>query len=162
MRKIKKNYTKKKKLKNPNTSWPKKFSDGDEEIREHLNYLCTNDENVILKILTGMDSDYNLIYKKYRGNIKNLKNTIYPFTFQFNPLNQYLYENSKLVSTNRLKRPPSLHTYNEYDSIADLLIFEMEDIPTFEWKFTISQIDYIDDFNEIYIDNEVFNPKPIK
>lgn len=132
----------------------------DEGIREQLNYLAMNSEDVILNIQTGMDSNYNSLYKKYHGIIKKLEKGIYPFTFQFNPLNQYLYK--QYNQEDELNSPRSIYAYNEEHSITNLNIFETDDIPTFEWKFTISKIDYIDNHNELYTDIKQFNPKEIE
>lgn len=119
-----------------------------EEINDHMKKLL--EKYVVCYIFEDYNNEY---FSELHGFLDRRIRTVY--FFKFNPLNQWRYQ--KVNQTKEKIKPiPRTSSHIEYSDLPreydhELLIndeFENSE-STYEFKFTIADIDYVDD-NKIY------------
>lgn len=107
--------------------------------------------------LKKLNSHTKLTYNKYE--IPNYARATPRYLFEFNPLNQHLYQSREEYLEQRLKSFPNINSYNEDHSVDELdLLFNKEYYPTYKFEFYLSWVIDIHD-NEIYLSSTIkFEP----
>lgn len=160
---INKKLPKKKILNNPEVNW----------LEKKLNNLIN--ENVVLnfeirsKSTTQTPSSVNhskIPYNSYYGILVFGPHKSTPsnktYSFQFNPLDQHLYQSKEDYVNLRLRSPVNIYDYNEQNSVDELnLILDVDLKPTYEFEFIYPNVCNINE-NKIYLWSGVkFEPKLI-